>query len=173
MKRDSISTGTRWRILQRDNFTCQYCGRSAPDVKLEIDHIKPVAKGGTNDPLNLVTACYECNHGKSAKELMDAAALLKQAVIQSKELQYEKEQYEKFLIKRDEVLRQRKEILDIREKQIQIILQDGWGYPPEARECLSGDQLWTYNRIREMVEKKIRTRGYEYAYDWYVDGEDE
>ncbi len=36
----------RFDILRRDKFTCQYCGRSAPDVELHVDHIIPRAKGG-------------------------------------------------------------------------------------------------------------------------------
>jgi hypothetical protein len=38
----------------------------APDVKLHVDHVTPVALGGTDDPTNLVTACAECNGGKAA-----------------------------------------------------------------------------------------------------------
>jgi len=55
----------RWQILKRDNFTCQYCGQNAPNVKLEIDHIIPRGDGGEDTPENLVTACYACNRGKS------------------------------------------------------------------------------------------------------------
>jgi len=54
----------RWEIMERDNFTCQYCGRSAPDVMLEIDHKTAIADGGTNDLSNLITACTACNRGK-------------------------------------------------------------------------------------------------------------
>lgn len=63
----SISKSTRFEILQRDNHTCQYCGRKAPDVELQIDHLVPVARGGTDDFENLVTSCADCNSGKSAK----------------------------------------------------------------------------------------------------------
>lgn len=55
----------RFRILLRDNFTCQYCGRKAPDVILNVDHIKPISKGGKTIEVNLKTACLECNSGKS------------------------------------------------------------------------------------------------------------
>ena len=68
----NISSGyfaLRWEILKRDAFTCQYCGRSAPDVKLEVDHIIPVSEGGTDTKDNLITACYSCNRGKSAFSL--------------------------------------------------------------------------------------------------------
>lgn len=57
-------------VLYRDSFTCQYCGRSAPDVVLHVDHVIPVSKGGTNSMANLVTACEECNLGKSDIELV-------------------------------------------------------------------------------------------------------
>lgn len=65
-KRKSLSHKHRYMIFERDNFTCQYCGRKAPDVQLEADHIVPVSKGGSNKPENLITACWECNRGKRA-----------------------------------------------------------------------------------------------------------
>lgn len=49
----------RFRILQRDNFTCQYCGRKAPAVVLEVDHVVPRANGGSGRATNLITACHE------------------------------------------------------------------------------------------------------------------
>lgn len=66
-----ISPSLRFDIFQRDNHTCQYCGRTPPDVKLVIDHLIPVAKDGTDDFENLVTSCEECNSGKSAKLIKD------------------------------------------------------------------------------------------------------
>ena len=54
----------RFLILKRDNFTCQYCGRKAPEVILEIDHIIPKSKGGLKNLNNLKTACRDCNLGK-------------------------------------------------------------------------------------------------------------
>lgn len=56
----------RWQIFSRDDFTCQYCGRKAPDVVLEVDHKNPVANGGDWELTNLVTACSACNRGKGA-----------------------------------------------------------------------------------------------------------
>ena len=73
--RKPISQKTRFEVFKRDNFTCQYCGASAPDVILEIDHIKPVSKGGTNSILNLVTSCRNCNRGKTNKVLSDNSAV--------------------------------------------------------------------------------------------------
>jgi 5-methylcytosine-specific restriction endonuclease McrA len=55
----------RFQILKRDNFICQYCGRKAPEVELEVDHIYPESKGGKYVEDNLITSCRDCNIGKS------------------------------------------------------------------------------------------------------------
>jgi hypothetical protein len=65
-KRKAISKKLRFEVFKRDEFKCVYCGRKPPAVILNIDHIAPVSKGGTNDINNLVTACFDCNNGKSA-----------------------------------------------------------------------------------------------------------
>lgn len=59
----------RFRVFQRDGYTCQYCGRSAPDVELHADHIVPRSKGGPDTLENLRTACRDCNLGKGARRL--------------------------------------------------------------------------------------------------------
>lgn len=64
-KRESKGLRQRFKVLQRDNFTCQYCGRKAPNVILEVDHVIPKSKGGLNTMSNYVTACKDCNIGKS------------------------------------------------------------------------------------------------------------
>lgn len=61
-----ISKRLRYEVLRRDNHACRYCGATAPDVKLTVDHVVPVALGGTHEPSNLVTACSDCNSGKSS-----------------------------------------------------------------------------------------------------------
>ena len=67
-RRVPISNKLRFEIFQRDKFTCKYCGRSIDDgITLEIDHVIPIAEGGTDEFKNLVTACKECNNGKSNK----------------------------------------------------------------------------------------------------------
>jgi hypothetical protein len=78
VNRVSISKRLRFEIFKRDNFTCQYCGKTSPDVLLEVDHIKPLAGGGKNDILNLVTSCRDCNRGKGKTELSDNAEITKQ-----------------------------------------------------------------------------------------------
>lgn len=95
-ERKPIPKKIRFEVLKRDKFTCQYCGKSAPDVVLEIDHIKPVSKGGDNDILNLVTSCVDCNRGKTNVELSDDSAVKKQQR-QLQELAERKEQLEMML----------------------------------------------------------------------------
>lgn len=65
-ERKNLSKRTRFAVFKRDLFTCQYCGATPPSVVLEVDHIEPVAEGGTDDESNLVTACFDCNRGKAA-----------------------------------------------------------------------------------------------------------
>jgi hypothetical protein len=62
----AISKTLRAAVLRRDNFTCQYCGGRAPEVRLTIDHVTPVTLGGQDVPENLVAACADCNAGKAA-----------------------------------------------------------------------------------------------------------
>ena len=66
MKRTPLSKRTRYAVLERDGYRCRYCGATAQEARLHIDHVNPVAVGGNNDPENLVTACVDCNLGKSA-----------------------------------------------------------------------------------------------------------
>jgi hypothetical protein len=62
----AVSKRLRYEILRRDNHACRYCGATAPDVPLRVDHVTPVALGGTDTPDNLVTSCEPCNSGKSS-----------------------------------------------------------------------------------------------------------
>lgn len=110
----------RFEIFKRDSFTCQYCGRKAPEVVLQCDHIEPAAEGGTADILNLITACFDCNLGKGARRISDQTVLAKQ-VDQLQELQERREQIEMMIDWRDELLRLSDETIDtvaekIREK---------------------------------------------------------
>jgi len=57
-------------IFERDNFRCQYCGKSPRDgIELVVDHVYPVSKGGKGDYHNLITACKKCNGHKGNKIL--------------------------------------------------------------------------------------------------------
>lgn len=68
--RRALSGSLRYEIMERDHFRCTCCGASPatdPSVRLEVDHIVPVCRGGTDERGNLRTLCGECNRGKGAK----------------------------------------------------------------------------------------------------------
>lgn len=52
---------SRKNIHRRDNYTCQYCGKSVPQEKATIDHVLPRSRGGKNTWENLVCSCVNCN----------------------------------------------------------------------------------------------------------------
>ena len=63
--KERIPESLRFRIFLRDNFKCQYCGRTIEDgIRLDCDHIVPVSKGGKTEMNNLITSCHICNIGK-------------------------------------------------------------------------------------------------------------
>ncbi|MCL2569989.1 MAG: HNH endonuclease [Firmicutes bacterium] len=67
-ERSRVTNSVRYDILKRDGHECKICGSTASDgVKLHVDHIVPVSKGGTSDCDNLQTLCDRCNSGKSNK----------------------------------------------------------------------------------------------------------
>jgi 5-methylcytosine-specific restriction endonuclease McrA len=61
---------TRREVFRRDNYTCQYCGKTAG--ALTLDHIIPRHLGGQHTWKNVVTACSNCNHRKGGRLLRDA-----------------------------------------------------------------------------------------------------
>jgi len=99
-KRKSLPVSLRFEVFKRDSFTCQYCGRRAPDVVLELEHINPVSKGGSDELLNLITSCWQCNSGKGDRLLSDDAVLVRQHA-QLAELQERRAQLDMLLKWRD------------------------------------------------------------------------
>lgn len=113
-ERKPLSKKLRFEVFKRDDFTCQYCGKKAPDVVLEIDHIKPVSKGGKNELLNIVTACFECNRGKRNIELSDR-----------QELEVQRKRLEELNAKREQMkmmLEWKEELAKFRKEQVKVIL---------------------------------------------------
>jgi len=56
---------SRGEVFNRDNYTCQYCGRSS--FHLTIDHVKPKYQGGPHTWENVVSACVPCNRHKAGR----------------------------------------------------------------------------------------------------------
>jgi hypothetical protein len=96
MTREGLSKKIRFEVFKRDKFTCQYCGAKSPEVVLNVDHIDPVAKGGNNEIVNLITSCFSCNSGKSDRTLSDTSVVEKQRK-QLELLQERREQIELML----------------------------------------------------------------------------
>lgn len=69
--RQPITPTVRFLVFKNCNYKCQICGRNTKDhgVVLELDHIVPVARGGTDDITNLHILCFECNRGKGVRYL--------------------------------------------------------------------------------------------------------
>lgn len=62
----AVSKRLRFEVLKRDRHKCRYCGRGADEVALTVDHVIPVALGGTDTADNLTACCNQCNGGKSS-----------------------------------------------------------------------------------------------------------
>ena len=73
-------------LLEKFNRTCVYCG--AKDIPLEVEHIQPKSKGGSNRVSNLAIACVPCNQAKSNLDIKDflgdKPSVLKRILAQAK-----------------------------------------------------------------------------------------
>lgn len=160
-ERKSIPKKIRFEVLKRDSFTCQYCGASAPDVILEVDHIYPVAEGGTNDLMNLITSCRDCNRGKSKTLLSDTTVVSKQKK-QADDIQKRREQLEM-------MMEWRKSLLEELDNEVDLI-------EDVLSENFDKAKLTDYGR--KLVKKAIKEFGFvcvmdaiDIAIDKYDDGE--
>lgn len=162
MKRTSLSKKVRFEVFKRDKFTCQYCGASAPDVILEVDHIIPIAEGGTDDLFNLVSACFDCNRGKGKRRLSDDTEIKTQKA-QLDELQERREQLKMMSKWREELMLQTEEEID----QINTLIAQysDWVLNDNGR-----------NKIRKLLRKFGFDSVYEateIAFDKYFNGTDD
>jgi diadenosine tetraphosphate (Ap4A) HIT family hydrolase len=66
-----ISGSIRYNVLKDAKFRCELCGVSADTKALEVDHIMPRNKGGSDDISNLQALCYSCNAMKRDKDSTD------------------------------------------------------------------------------------------------------
>lgn len=58
---------TMLRVVRRDNYTCQICGKHLLDNEIEFDHKIPLSKGGSTEESNIRVTCLDCNREKSSK----------------------------------------------------------------------------------------------------------
>lgn len=134
-KRKAISTRTRFEVFKRDAFTCTYCGRKAPDVVLQVDHVDPHAKGGEDSLLNYTTACEACNGGKSDIPLSDDSAV----AVRRREL----ERLQVLREQREMLLRWQRELAQLDEEvaaqltELWESLAPGWQASPTGRQKIA------------------------------------
>lgn len=96
----ALSKKIRFEVFKRDSFKCQYCGSVPPIVVLEVDHIMPVSKDGTDEIDNLITSCFDCNRGKSNREL---TTMPQTTVEKTKQLKEKQEQYQEYMKALDQI----------------------------------------------------------------------
>lgn len=149
-KRKSTGKRLRFEIFKRDAFTCQYCGKQPPEAVLVVDHITPVAGGGDDDPMNLLTACEVCNQGKADKHLGHISAK------PDADLEWLAMQQEIAELRRYQLAKQERDALS---KQVVESIQDTWAryfndeFAPMDSELLK----WLTWASPDQIEDAIRT----------------
>ena len=134
-RRKAIPKKVRFEVFKRDKFTCTYCGRKAPDVVLEVDHIIPVAEGGKNDIMNLTTSCRDCNRGKGKRTLSDDSAIERQRVA-LEDAQDRREQMEMMLQWQRDLKDYEDKLVDLIEEILTEPYNDQWKLLPAIRAII-------------------------------------
>lgn len=146
-ERKPINKKIRFEVFKRDSFTCQYCGRTAPDVVLEVDHINPVKSGGTNDIMNLITSCFDCNRGKGKRKLTTNDEIKKQQE-QLKLLNEKRKQLEMLIEWKQEL----ENFEELQVDKIELLLSNATGH--------------TFSEYgRNNCKKEIKKYGFEEVYE--------
>ena len=68
---EPVSDSVRYQILKESGGRCALCGATKRERPLDVDHIKPRSRGGTNDAWNLQVLCSTCNRSKRDKDETD------------------------------------------------------------------------------------------------------
>lgn len=152
MSRKTITKKVRFEVFKRDGFTCQYCGRMSPDVVLEIDHINPVNNGGTNDIMNLITSCFDCNRGKGKRKLTQHEEIKKQQE-QLKQLNEKRQQLEMLIEWKKELERFEDEQVDKIEELLSIT---GSSFSEFGRaDCKKNIKKYGFDEVYECTKISI------------------
>ena len=72
---EPVPGSLRFEVLKRAGGRCELCGASHEEMRLDVDHIIPRAKGGNNDAANLQVLCRTCNAQKRDRDDTDFRAL--------------------------------------------------------------------------------------------------
>jgi ATP adenylyltransferase len=68
---DAVPGSIRFRVLEKAKKRCELCGASSNTTQIDVDHIVPRSKGGSNDISNLQALCRTCNAQKSNRSDID------------------------------------------------------------------------------------------------------
>jgi 5-methylcytosine-specific restriction endonuclease McrA len=66
-KRHTILKEVKQSVMEREGWTCYYCGKDLSDADYHFDHFIPHSYGGEEVEENIVLSCPVCNQGKSDK----------------------------------------------------------------------------------------------------------
>jgi len=131
-KRVGLSKRVRFEVFKRDGFKCQYCGAHPPSVVLEVDHIDPVSQDGEDGLDNLITACFDCNRGKSDKLLSSIPKNLKDRMGEIEERKEQVKAYTRLI--KSEARRLEKEIDQVQAEFKKAF--DGFEFSPTFRKSV-------------------------------------
>lgn len=134
-QRTPVPKSVRFEVFKRDSFTCQYCGRKAPEVILECDHIEPVAGGGSNAVMNLITACEDCNRGKGARRLDERHILEKQRG-QVEAINERRVQLEMLSEWHQQIANEGNAVVEILAKRWEATHASGWGVSDYGKDLI-------------------------------------
>ena len=163
--KSDISKVLRDRILERDNYTCQYCGKSRwkDEIKLEVDHIIPISKGGTDNINNLTTSCRKCNRQKMNKILKVDEKTSNNKVDEKTSLGCQKDKYK--LTKRQVQVDEKTSSTDFKPLQNKSLLNRKETNKETLKETLKEKSdvfIEVWNKFKDM-RKKIKKPMTEYA----------
>lgn len=75
-RRTNLLAADRREVERRDGDRCRYCSRRLNRHTRRLDHVIPVARGGSSNALNLVASCTDCNYKKGARTVAEAGMVL-------------------------------------------------------------------------------------------------
>lgn len=69
LKRRRLSKSERQKVYQKCHGHCAYCGYALDYKDMQVDHVKPLRIGGSDDISNMLPTCRSCNHYKATLDL--------------------------------------------------------------------------------------------------------
>jgi len=161
----AITKKQRFGIFERDNFTCQYCGRKPPDIVLEADHMISIKDGGKDDDINMITSCFDCNRGKSGKSVYiqkKKNKSFKKELKLLKERKYQLEAYYDFIKQKSSI--ERKEL---------DVFQKCWGQCSNDKDHLTESGIKNIKKLLKTYTSDQVFEAIKIAWDTYYVNDEE